>query len=52
MIGLPYSQAHQGERGGDEPLGLAQRQVIQHPQGQRRVDGYFRKGILPPVGAA
>ena len=32
----------------DKALGLAQGQMIDHPQGQNRLDGHVRKGILRP----
>jgi hypothetical protein len=52
MVGHGEVEAEQGDDGGDEAFGLAQRQAEHRPQRQRRGDGQRGVARLPAAAGA
>ena len=52
MVGDGEVEAHHPEQGVQEPFGLAQREMVEEPQGQGGLDGEIRVAPLPTPPAA
>ncbi len=48
MVGAGEVEAHHPEQCVQEPFGLAQREMVEEPQGQGGLDGELRVAPLPP----
>ena len=48
-VGGGEVEAHHPEQGVQEPFGLAQREMVEEPQGQGGLDGEIRVPPLPPA---
>ena len=52
IVGGGEVEAHHPEQGVQEPFGLAQREMVEEPQGQGGLDGEIRVPPLPAPPAA
>ena len=52
IVGGEEVEAHHPEQGVQEPFGLAQREMVEEPQGQGGLDGEIRVAPLPTPPAA